>query len=207
MTVLNVDGALVIFEGIHRLQWRQDWHEQWPADGRCGSPERTLSSIWPDKDTGARIRRQIDQHLRVVVVLEDTTPVITLARRRVPSTPSGAIELAGSDSTTCLLSIPPFTWLAERHRRRGEEFVDNAAQHTSPSLGRAVPDLLVEDSLIGTREPVRFIFGTAPLTFGVLRAAIDRLYRSSTPGTRDVTDLGGLSPARTKVPVERRKAA
>ena len=109
MTVLNIDNALVIFEGINRLQWlRQDWFIQERSDGGIATNERTLSHIWPDRDTGARIRRRIDQHQRVVVVLEDLLPVITLARHLVPRIPDGAAELDQSDSTTCLLTIPPF---------------------------------------------------------------------------------------------------
>ena len=209
MTVLNVDGALVIFEGIHRLQWRhREWFHRSSADGESVSFERTLSHLWPDRETGARIRRSIDQHQRVVVVLEEKLPVITLARHRVHRIPDGAFELAGSNSTEYLLAIPPFTWLAEKHRRRGEEFTANSKQFGTPSPGGALPDLLVEDSLIGTHEPVRFIYALAPLSFGVLRAAIDRLYRIDV-ATHEVTELAVTHPDHSpaEIPAERRRAA
>jgi len=116
--------------------------------------------------------------------------------------------MAGSDSTECLLAIPPFTWLADRHRRRGEAFAHHSRQLAARSCAGNLPGLLAEDKLIGTQEPVRFIYGTAPLTFGVLRAAIDRLYRVEVAATRDVTDLGVLQhPDSAKGPAEQRRAA
>ena len=210
MTVLNVDGALVVFEGIHRLQWHNpDWFNESSTDGESVSDGRILSHIWPDRETGARIRRSIDQHQRVVVVLEERLPIITLARHRVRRIPDGAIELAGSDSTEYHLAIPPFTWLTEKHRRRGEEFTTNSGHIGTPPTGGALPDLLVEDSLIGTHEPVRFIHALAPLSFGVLRAAIDRLYRIDVPATHEVTELGVAhpNPCPVEIPAERRRAA
>ena len=58
---------------------------------------------------------------------------------------------------------------------------------TSPE---SLPRLLVEDSLVGTAEPLRFVYQTRPLTIDVLRNAMSCLYaparldRSAVPGER-----------------------
>ncbi len=52
------------------------------------------------------------------------------------------------------------------------------ASGTSPE---SLPRLLVEDSLVGTAEPLRFVYQTRPLTIDVLRNVMSGLYAPAEP--------------------------
>ena len=111
----------------------------------------------------------------------------------MPQVPVGAVELDGSDNERCLLSVPPLTWLPTVGRRRGEDFI---ARSGGLGVRTSEPRLLVEDELLGTREPLRFAFQTAPITIDVLCGAIDRLFRVGPSAIPDIAfePSGNRSP-------------
>jgi hypothetical protein len=140
-----------------------------------------IVNIWPDSRGRRRIQREIEHGQRVIVVLDGKPPTITLPRADAHRVPEGAVRIEGLDPAVCSLSIPPLTWLRPPDRRRGEAFVirsEMIASATTPD--RQLPSL-VEDSLIGTPEPLRFVYQTGSLTIDALRSTISSLYADALP--------------------------
>jgi hypothetical protein len=178
MTPINVDGVQVIFEGIRRLRWEHQptWRHQPATLGRPRPAEWMVGSIWPDKTTGARVRRQIENGQRTIVVIDGTTPIATVSREHVPTVPVGAVELDGPDEGIRTLSIPPLTWLSPADRARGEAFSASVSGITCSAFAPGSP-VLVERDLIGTRKALRFVYRAGDISFGELRDSIREMYQ------------------------------
>ena len=181
--MFDIDGALVIHEGTRRLRWAHLRAAAAPVAGGPHAPpvRRLVDWVWPDPTTQAQIRRQIEHGRRVVVVFDDTDPVVTVPAECVPTVPSGAVAREGPDRGTVSLSIPPFTWLSPTDRARGEAFSANAQSNTGGIPHSARPPLLVEGALVGTEEPLRFVFQTRSMTIDVIRQVVRHLYSARIP--------------------------
>lgn len=176
--MISIDGILIIFEGIHRLRWipLHVWSPPLGSTVQPRSTGRVFGHIWPDHDNRRRIQRQIEHGQRVVVVFDEQPPIVTLPSEMVPRVPEGSIKSEGSDHGLCSLFIPPLNWLRSADRGRGEAFVGQAGMIASGNSRDSLPRLLVEDSLVGTAEPLRFVYQTRTLTIDVLRNALSWLY-------------------------------
>lgn len=205
MTTLHIDGVHVVFEGLARLRWAAGpW--RLAAGGGVGDgavAEPVLDHVWPRRDEIAHHRRRIDHGHRTVVVVDDREPVITLPLDRVPWLPFGAIELGGAGTGVRRLAVPRFSWLRERERRRGEDFLAGAAAGPR-SVDRAVDcAVIIEAALVGTPEPLRFVFAAGELSLGRLRLTIEQLFRPRPP----VAARPVAGPAVRPVPPATRSAA
>ncbi len=192
--MLNLDGVLVIYEGLkHRLRWEQQpgWFAALELTERPRLESRVLGHIWPDHSVQTMIRRAIDHGQKAVVVLDGQSPIIDLPRASVPRIPTGAIDLTGSDDDRASLCIPPLTWLGPKDRARGEAFGSGAEGLFDGQNTPSAP--CVEDDLIGTREPLRFVYDRRPLGIDTLRDVIARVF------TPQHSAPQGLCPSARKV--------
>jgi hypothetical protein len=189
--MISIDGILIIFEGIHRLRWKPQ--HAWSPPMAPIVPERPTSRVighvWPDQDSRRRIQRQIEHGQRVVVVLDEKPPIITLPSENVPRVPAGSVLSEEPRHGVCSLLIPPLTWLRPPERGRGEAFVGQASMIASGTSRDSLPRLLVEDSLVGTAKPLRFVFQTRPLAIDVLRNTMSWLYEPARPERRQQEKL------------------
>jgi hypothetical protein len=183
-TMISIDGIFIIFEGIHRLRWKP--HHEWSLPTASTVPtrphSRVIEHVWPDQDSRRRIQRQIEHGQRVVVVFDEKPPKITLASEQVPRVPAGSVLSEEPQDGVCSLFIPPLNWLRPAERGRGEAFVGQSSMIVSGTSHDSLPRLLVEDSLVGTAQPLRFVYQTRPLTIDVLRNTMSRLYTPAPPG-------------------------
>ena len=173
--MLNLDGVLVIFEGLkHRLRWEHQpgWIPALELIERPRPESRVLGHIWPNRAVKATIRR--DRHGQKAVVIHDDHSPDRSALNQVPRIPTGAIELTGSDDDRASLCVQPLTWLAPKDRARGEAFASGAEDLFDEQHSPSSPH--VEDDLIGTREPLRFVYYRRPLGIDTLRDVIARVF-------------------------------
>jgi len=183
MTIINVDGVQVIFEGIRRLRWEPQpaWAHPLASMGQTRPREWIVGSVWPTKNTQALVRRQIDHGQRTVVVFDGTIPIATVSRERAPKVPVGAVELDSLDEEKRTLFIPPLIWLSAADRARGEAFSVRAQQFADEKLAHVSSPLFIEQDLIGTREPLRFVYRAGAISIGELSDVINQMYRSESP--------------------------
>lgn len=177
MTMLNLDGVLVIFEGLtHRLRWDQQpgWLPALEVIERPRPECRVLGHIWPDRTAAATLRREIGHGQKTVVILDGQSPVIDLPRSMVPRIPVGAIDVSAGGGDRASLCVQPLTWLAPRDRARGESFAAGAEELFAEQHPPSSPH--VEDDLIGTREPLRFVYYRRAMGIDTLRDVIARVF-------------------------------
>ena len=177
MTMLNLDGVLVIYEGLkHRLRWEHQpgWIPALELTERPTPEGRVLGHIWPSRAIQATIRREIGHGQKAVVVLDGQSPVIDLPRAMVPRIPVGATEVTGCDGERATLCVQPLSWLAPKDRARGVAFASGAANLLNEPQPPSSPH--VEDDLIGSREPLRFVFYPRPMGIDTLRDVIARVF-------------------------------
>ena len=200
MTMLNLDGVLVIYEGLkHRLRWEHQpgWIPALELSERPRSESRVLGHIWPNRTAAATIRREIGHGQKAVVVLDGQSPVIDLPRAMVPRIPMGAVDLTGSDGDRASLCVQPLTWLAPKDRARGEAFASGAEDLFDEQHPQSSPH--VEDDLIGTREPLRFVYYRRAMGIDTLRDVIARVFTAQ--HTAQVVPIGhGLRPLPARTP-------
>ena len=177
MTMLNLDGVLVIYEGLkHRLRWEHQpgWIPALELIERPRPESRVLGHIWPNRAVQTMIRREIGHGQKTVVVLDGQSPIIDLPRAMVPRIPTGAIELTGSNDDRASLCVQPLIWLAPKDRARGEAFATGAEDLFDEPHPPSSPQ--VEDDLIGTSEPLRFVYYRRPMGIDTLRDVIARVF-------------------------------
>ncbi len=196
MTVFDIDGAHVIFEGLARLHWVPGpWRLQNPGAGD-GARAAVLSHVWPRREELAGLRRQIEHGRRTVVVIDGREPVLTLTRSRVPHVPFGAVDVGGAPADSCRLSIPRFNWLGDRNRMRGVDFLSRVTGRQLPVGRYGECAIVIERGLLGTPEPLRFVFVEREMALGQLQLTIAHMF--STPPLAARPDAGGrtvVSPA------------
>jgi hypothetical protein len=187
--ILNIDGAFVIYEGLRRLRWSYPAGSILATPGQSRSPQlrRIVDQVWPDRSTQTHIRRQIEHGQKVVVIIDRSDPIVVVPADCLPRVPFGSTVAEGPDNASVALSIPPFTWLSAADRARGEVFSAHAQSTTARLAGPAQPQLLVEGALVGTREPLRFVFESRSMTIDILRQVIHHLYTARNPSTMHVT--------------------
>lgn len=210
MTTLHIDGVQVVFEGLARLRWvAGPWRlaagdgDAAGAVGRTGCPAPVLDHVWPRRHEIAYHRREIDHGQRTVVVVDDREPVVTLPLDRAPSIPFGAVDLGGAGAGARRLSVPRFTWLRERERARGESFL--AGVLAGPRVADRPGDcpVVVEGPLVGTPEPLRFVFAAGALSLARLSLTIEQLFRPRPP----LSARPAAGPSHLAVPPASRAAA
>ncbi|HYN71182.1 MAG TPA: hypothetical protein VES60_01680 [Nakamurella sp.] len=205
MTMLNLDGVLVIYEGLkHRLRWEHQpgWIPALELIERPRPESRVLGHIWPNRTAAAMIRREIGHGQKAVVVLDGQSPVIDLPRAVVPRIPMGAIDLTESDGARASLCVQPLTWLAPKDRARGEAFASGAEDLFDEPHPPSSPH--VEDDLIGTREPLRFVYYRRALGIDTLRDVIARVF--SAQHSAQVLPIGhghGVRPLPVRTPARK----
>lgn len=211
MTTLHIDGVQVVFEGLARLRWAPGPWRLGAATAAAGGsaagticPAAVLDHVWPRRDEIAHHRRRIDHGHRTVVVVDDREPVVTLPLERVPWLPFGAVDLGGAGAGARRLAVPRFSWLRERERARGERFLTGVA--TGPRVADRTGDcpVVIEGSLVGTPEPLRFVFATGELSLARLRLTIEQLFRPEPPV---VAARPAVAPAPRPGPAATRVAA
>ena len=177
MTLINVDGVSVIFEGTARLRWGRG--PGWlPAlsSARSLLPDPVVHSVWPDVESRAAIRLRIRLNGRTVIAFGSHDMQILLSRRRVSQIPAGAFDMCHPDTAKCLLGVAPLSWLNAGDRERGLDFYARVTGLAQQSLFPGEPPILVEDNLVGAREPLRFIYRPGGMGIGQLRQVIADIY-------------------------------
>jgi len=203
MTMVKLDGVLVIYEGLkHRLRWEHQpgWIPALELIERPRPESRVLSHIWPTHTVQAKIRREIGHGQKAVVVLDGQPPWIELPRAMVPRIPEGAVDVTGSDGDRASLSVQPLTWLAPKDRARGEAFASVAGDLFDETHPPSSPH--VEDELIGTREPLRFVYYRRAMGIDTLRDVIARVFTAQ--HSAQVVPIGhGLRPLPARTPARK----
>lgn len=186
--MLDIDGALVIHEGPRRLRWKHEPGSTVVTGAGQQAPQlrRIVDRVWPDCATQRQIRRQIEHGKKVVVVFDDSDPVVMISPECLPTVPAGSVVRENPDCGSVALSIPLFTWLSPADRSRGEAFSAYARSISRRIPGSAQPPVLVEGALVGTGEPLRFVFQTRSMTIDVVRQVIHHLYAVRNPTTMPV---------------------
>ncbi len=177
MTTLLIDGVHVIFEGLPRLRWAAG---PWRLHG-AGAPAAVLDHVWPRRDELVHVRRQIDHGQRTVVVVDDRVSVVTLPLGRAPFVPFGALDVGGAGAGERRLSIPRFGWLRDRERTRGENFLARIADQQLPTGRYGEGAIVIERGLLGTGEPLRFVFAGYEMSLGQLQLTIEHMFRPQPP--------------------------
>ncbi|MET0965684.1 MAG: hypothetical protein ABWZ02_04770 [Nakamurella sp.] len=182
--MLDIDGTFVIYEGLGRLRWSQPSGANLVAPpGAAPKLRRIVDRVWPDRTTQAHLRRQIEHGQKVVVILDASDPVVSIRQECLPTVPVGAVVRGKSACGTVELAVPHFTWLSPADRARGEAFSAFAQTMARRFSAGVRPPLLVEGSLVGTGEPLRFVFESRAMTIDVIRQVITHLYTSRNPTT------------------------
>ncbi|WP_420121913.1 hypothetical protein [Nakamurella sp.] len=173
----------MVFEGLARLRWAAGPWRLAAGDGagHGTGADPVLDHVWPRRDEIAHHRRRIDHGHRTVVVVDDREPVVTLPLERVPWLPFGAVELDGAGAGVRRLAVPRFSWLRERERTRGEAFLAGVVAGPRSADRAADGAVVVEAALLGTPEPLRFVFTTGELSLARLRLTIEQLFRPQPP--------------------------
>jgi hypothetical protein len=167
----------VVFEGLARLRWAAG---PWRLHG-AGAGAAVLDHVWPRRGEQAHLRRQIDHGQRTVVVIDDGEPVVTLPLPRAPHIPFGAVDVGGAGVDARRLSIPRFSWLRDRDRTRGEGFLSRVADQQLPTGRHGEGAIVIERSLLGTAEPLRFVFAEREMSLGQLQLTIEHMFRPQPP--------------------------
>jgi len=156
--MLNIEGVFVIYDGGHRL--RVAHHPARPVFFDPAYREvisESVDHLWPSASTGTYLRRQIAHGQKVVVVVDAGDAAVP---------PTGP-------------PVPLFDWLSPADRDRGFDFLSSAPGAFAPwPEGSACR---VEESLIGSSEPLRFLVQLCPLGFSALQSALRRLYGAACP--------------------------
>ncbi len=171
--MIFVNAIPIIFEGNPRLVWARS------SEALCApglSHAAVLARVWPDDRTRTLVRRRISMLGRTVVVFDGRAAAHCVHPSRVVPIPDGAI-VERIDDETCRVMADPLNWLPERHRQRGLAFRRSAAQVARLPRARDTEPILIEDELIGSREPLRFAFRFGPVGLVELRDAVDRMFR------------------------------
>jgi hypothetical protein len=128
-----------------------------------------------------------------LVVLDGSAGQLVLEKARVPKVPIGVLDngLVGPDLRS--ISVPAFNWLRSAERARGEAFQVRAQMkiQTGPDQQRQV--IVLEEPLLGSQEPVRFLYSRKPLEVDLLRGVIARLQAPTLRWARN--DLENLQAA------------
>lgn len=212
MTTLHIDDVQVVFEGLARLRWVAGPWRLAAGDGNGGGPMATartgraapvLDHVWPRRDEIAHHRRRIDHGHRTVVVVDDRDPVVTLPLEQVPWLPFGAVDLGGAGAGARRVAVPRFTWLRDRDRARGETFLAGVLAGPRVTDRTGSGPVVIEGSLVGTPEPLRFVFTAGELSLARLRLTIEQLFRPQPP----VAVRPAVGPAVRPIPPATRAAA
>jgi hypothetical protein len=177
MTTLFVDGVHIVFEGVARLRWAAG---PWMLN-ETASHQAVLESVWPGRDLQVYLRRQIEHGQKTLVIVDDREPILRLPLQRAPRVPFGVVDLGGDRWGERCLLIPRFNWLSDRDRLRGESFLDHFKSHRLRSGRRAECDVGIERGLVGTREPVRFVFVEQEMSLRQIQRTIENIFRSDPP--------------------------
>jgi hypothetical protein len=185
MTTLFIDGVLVVFEGVARLHWTVG---SWRLSGcyQAHSDENfrqqpVLEYVWPRRHEQAYICRQIEHGQKTVVVVDGRRPVVTLPSPRAPHIPFGAVDVGGARTGERRLLIPRFTWLRDRDRSRGDAFLDRITARRLSTSRCGECAVVIERALVGSREPLRFVYCDGDMSLGRLQLTIDHMFRSDLP--------------------------
>jgi len=194
MVMLSIDGVHVIFEGARRLRWER--RPSWPSPAGAGQQpwpdDLVVGHVWPEQNLQPRLRREIEHGQRTLVVLDGCDPVITLPRSKMPNVPTGAKVLSVCDEGIQTVLIPPFTWLGPADRARGETFLSRANEIVGNVLQQSLrPHHLLEEDLLGTAVPLRFVYREQAFTISELRSLIRRLYWPTVRVAIPVLHAGG----------------
>jgi hypothetical protein len=85
------------------------------------------------------------------------------------------------DAETVVLQIPPLTWLGLTQQARGLAFAGTAGKIAASTPQEIRPPILVEEHLIGSSVPLRFVYQQAPIAIDELREVIAHLFKPGTP--------------------------
>lgn len=186
--MLNIEGVFVIYDGGHRVRLAHR-----PARPVLFDPlnresiSETTDHLWPSPSTGTYLRRQIAHGQKVVVVVEaDDVAVMPTGESSLLRSPAAAVSSRRHQERGPALTVPLFDWLSPGDRARGISFV--AGTRHAPAPRSAGSRCLIEESLIGTGEPLRFLVQFSALGFGSLQSVIRQLYQAPLPLPQGVPD-------------------
>lgn len=157
MSELLINGVVVVFEGLSRLQWRRATSDRW-----------TLIGAWPSPRRRHALLEALHSGDRALVVLAPDIAKSTLFEEELPDafeqdTPPAHKLVVNSDPEAGLVDVvvPPLNWLPEEHRTHGLRFAEWARHQvvTLPLLG--LPQLMLDDRF---DRNLRFAYPTRPVT-------------------------------------------
>jgi hypothetical protein len=157
MSELLINGVVVVFEGLSRLQWRRVTADRW-----------TLTGAWPAPRRRHALLEALHSGDRALVVLAPGIARSTLFEEELPDAfeqdmPSAHKLVVHPDPDAGLVDIvvPPLNWLSEEHRAHGLRFAEWARRQvaTLPRLG--LPQLMLDDRF---DRNLRFAYPTGPVT-------------------------------------------
>lgn len=172
--MLNVEGVFVIYDGGHRL--RLAHHPARPAFFDPAHRELISESsdhLWPSASTGTYLRRQIAHGQRVVVAVDAQDAAFP------PTCPP----------------VPLFDWLRPADQARGFDFLAGLRGSFARPENSA---FRVEESLVGSGEPLRFLVQFCPLGFTVLQGLVRQLYQSARPQPQQAVTREFRRPAKRR---------
>lgn len=175
MTMIWLDDVPVIFEGRPRIRWDSAHAGHRMTHDHQEGAGPVVGSLWPDNTTRTMLRRRLQQLGPTLVVFDIDAADVVLPAIRVPSIPDGATTRVRSDGQLTMI-VQPLNWLDPITRDRGLAFLEDV-RTTAPSITGA-DDPFVEDDLVGSQEPLRFVGHRGPLGLDQLRRTMDHLFRS-----------------------------
>lgn len=208
MTMINLDGVRVVYEGVHRIRWvhAPGWGKLQEGKHLSRLSCTVVGHVWPEMAIQATLRRQIEHGQRTVVVVDGRAPIVELHGDRLPSIPVGAELVEAVKEGHKAIFIPPFTWLSPGSRRRGEAFVSRVSTVEGRPAGQLRTHQFVEEELIGTGEPLRFVYSERALYVSELRQLIRKLYDQPVPAAIPLVRRR-TTPVSAWPPLDEREAA
>lgn len=175
MSELLINGVMVVFEGLGRLQWRRAAAARW-----------TLTGAWPSGDRRQVFLESLRSGRRAMVVLAPDRAGSTLFEEELPEAfeqdvPAERRLVVRPVPEAGLIDVvvPPLNWLPEEHRARGLRFAAWAGHQvaTLPTLG--LPQLMVDDQ---PQRNLRFAYPTRLVTrdhVGLLEPFVSQVFQES----------------------------
>jgi len=179
MTMIYIDKVPVIFEGTPRLRWERVPRAGVPWTWPMGPDpvETVLGGVWPDNRDLVTIRRLALTRGRLVIVLDGSRESISVHRHRVPRVPDEVRVTENPDTGRLLLEVHHLSWLpVATDRVRGMAFRAEAMRATEQYSGSGSPPIMLEDDLLKSTEPLRFLYRRGNINITDLRTNISCLY-------------------------------
>jgi hypothetical protein len=133
--MLRCGGALVVYDGPHRLIWNRISAARW-----------TPTRLWPNRTEAAVVTESMSRGDPLLIILDRRTEPIHVLVEELATAPREVTDLVCSVAgDVAELRIPRLCWLPDHLVERGQRFLQDVAATVARSPRLLLPSLILEE--------------------------------------------------------------